>query len=302
MSAWRTFRNVIILLRPWQWVKNLFVFLPMFFGGELLDSACWCGSLLAFFVLCFITSAIYCFNDVVDVEYDRCHPIKKARPIASGELSVAAGCVIGILIGMVGLFIFVCGIGVGIIECVILGVYVLLNVSYSLGLKNVVILDMLSVSLGFVLRVFLGGIVCDIWVSPWIVCMVFILTLFLILSKRRSDVLIYIQTGAVTRKVVKEYDLAFVNQMIGITGTITVVCYIIYSLQPEVIARLHSEYVYITSIFVLTGIMRYMQLIRKLKQTYDPVIILLKDRFIQITILLWIVAFSMIIYGGILIS
>lgn len=289
--------DVIKLIRVPQWLKNMFVFLPMFFSGHLTDPAMWGHAVVAFFSFSLIASSIYVLNDVRDVEADRIHPTKRFRPIASGKVSVAvAWCVMALLVaGSYALLMLLPG-GGRMWCALIVSAYFVLNILYCFRLKQIAILDVFIISTGFVLRVALGGVACGIWVSPWIICMTFILALFLAFAKRRDDMVIAQEKGIVTRANIVNYNLAYLDQVLGLLGGIAMVCYIIYSVQPDVERRLHSNYVYISSIFVLFGILRYLQISLVDKKSGSPTKILTKDRFIQLSVIGWIAYFVLIIY------
>ena len=287
---------VIKLVRPHQWVKNLFVFLPMFFNGAMFDYWCWQQATIAFFAFSFISSAIYCLNDIRDIDADRKHPTKKTRPLASGKISITFAYIIFAVLIICSLFTCcLSGIYTGKIISVVL-LYLIANVAYCLKLKQYAIIDVFIISFGFVLRLIAGGYSCNIWLSPWIVSMTFLIALFLAFAKRRDDVVIRQETGKITRKNIVRYNLEFLNQTLSIIGAITIVCYIIYTVSPEVEARMNSQYVYITSIFVLAGILRYLQITIVDIQSGSPTKIMLHDRFIQICLFLWACLFAFIIY------
>ena len=176
-------------MRPAQWVKNLFVLAPLFFSGRILEPESVVASLAAVLVFCLASSSIYCLNDIIDLEADRHHPVKRRRPLASGRLSVADVASEGVLLALGALLLPailpVCWLETSLIT----GVYILLNVGYSLGLKRKPIVDIFIIATGFVLRVVLGAVVCSIWLSPWLVILTFIITLFLATAKRRDDLL-----------------------------------------------------------------------------------------------------------------
>lgn len=288
--------SVIRLIRPLQWAKNVFVLLPIFFGGKLFDINCWHQGLIVFASFSFMASAIYCLNDIIDAEADRKHPKKRYRPVASGAVSkrqagVIMSCLILVSLALC-LFLGPASFRVLAILCL----YLILNIAYCLKLKQYAIIDVFIVSFGFILRLVAGGIACDIWLSPWIVLMTFLLALFLAFAKRRDDVVLYEQKGLVARKNIVRYNLPFINQTLGIIGAITIVCYIIYTVSPEVETRFNSRYVYVTSVFVLAGILRYLQVTIVDIRSGSPTKILLRDRFIQCCICLWGLAFIAILY------
>lgn len=171
-----------------------------------------------------------------------------------------------------------------------------MNVAYCIKLKHLALVDVFIISIGFVLRIFVGGIVTEIELSSWIVLMTFLLALFLAFAKRRDDVVLYENTGVQPRKNVNRYNLAFMNSAVTLTSCIMVVSYIMYTVSPEVIARLHTRYLYLTVLFVFAGIFRYLQLTIVDVKSGSPTKVLLHDRFIQLSILLWILFFLIIIY------
>jgi 4-hydroxybenzoate polyprenyltransferase len=179
---------------------------------------------------------------------------------------------------------------------IIITIYILLNVAYCLHLKKYAILDVFIIAIGFVMRVIAGGTATSIWVTHWIVLMTFLLSLFLSFAKRRDDVILFSETGMQPRKNTNRYNLDFINQALTIVGSITMVCYIMYTVSPEVIERMGTKYLYLTSLFVLAGIIRYMQLTIVDDKSGSPTKILIKDRFIQLCIIGWAVAFFIILY------
>lgn len=288
--------SIVQILRPLHWFKNVFVFLPMFFNGSLLDLTCWTQAAIVFIAFSLMSSAVYCFNDICDVKLDRMHYAKRFRPIANNEISVRTAYMI--MAVLICLSIIICmQTGVKSMSVIgILGIYFLMNLTYCIKLKQYAIIDVFIISFGFVLRLVAGGIACDIWLSPWIISMTLLIALFLAFAKRRDDVVVREKTGQVIRSNTVNYNLDFLNQVLGLIGAITIVCYIIYTVSPEVEIRLGSEYIYITSIFVLAGILRYLQLAIVFINSGSPTKILLKDHFIQCCIMAWWIAFFIIIY------
>ena len=289
-------KKTLLLIRPQQWIKNGFVLIPMFFGGRLLNADDAIASVVTFFAFSCAASAIYCFNDIVDVDADRRHPVKCHRPIASGAVSVpTAYALMAVLALLSALLLFFlpqrAGETAGIVAF-----YFLLNMAYCLWLKRHAIIDVCTVAFGFVLRILAGGMACDVAVSNWLVLMTFLLALFLSFAKRRDDVLRMNETGEPPRRNTIRYNITFVNQAITITGTVTLVCYIMYTVSPEVVSRFHAPYLYLTSIFVLVGLLRYMQLTVVDEVSGDPTKILLRDRFTQAIVVAWIMVFLLIIY------
>lgn len=289
-------KKTLLLIRPQQWIKNGFVLIPMFFGGRLLNVDDAIASVVTFFAFSFVASAIYCFNDIIDVEADRRHPVKCHRPIASGAVSVPTAYALMVILTLLSaLLLFFLPQRAGETACIV-AFYFLLNMAYCLWLKRHAIIDVCTVAFGFVLRILAGGMACDVAVSNWLVLMTFLLALFLSFAKRRDDVLRMNETGEPPRRNTIRYNLTFVNQAITVTGTVTLVCYIMYTVSPEVVSRFHAPYLYLTSIFVLVGLLRYMQLTVVDEVSGDPTKILLRDRFTQAIVVAWIMSFLLIIY------
>ena len=284
------------LIRPKQWLKNTFVFIPMFFGGSLLDRQDVFASIITFLAFSFIASSVYCFNDIYDVEADRKHPVKCKRPLASGEITMKnAYLLMGMMAVLSFVMILLLPVGRWKVGLIILGYYIL-NLGYCAELKQHAILDVCIIAFGFVLRALAGGFATEIVLSKWLVMMTFLLTLFLSFAKRRDDVLRMQQTGEAPRKNTIRYNLTFINQSITITASVTLVCYIMYTISPEVVARVGTDYLYLTSIYVLLGLLRYIQITVVDEQSGDPTKMMLKDRFTQLIVLLWGLTFLVLIY------
>ena len=291
-------KNIVILLRPQQWLKNGFIFIPLFFDHKLTDWYCLCSAILAFFAYSFAASAIYCLNDLIDVEADRKHPKKCKRPIAAGVISkVQALLLVALCLGVAFAIASMLEGNAQWKVIGILGLYIVMNIAYCLKLKQMAIVDVFIIAVGFVLRIFVGGFATGVVLSQWIVLMTFLLALFLAFAKRRDDVVIYEDTGVLARKNVNRYNLPFMNQVIGVVSSITMVCYIMYTVDPGVMERMGSRYVYITSVFVLAGIIRYLQLTIVDVKSGSPTKVLMKDRFVQCSIIGWIITFVLIIYA-----
>lgn len=283
----------IKLIRPKDWAKNMFLFVPVFFAGELFNVSVLKELILGFFCFSFVASSIYIINDYRDIEDDQKHPIKKNRPLASGAVAKSAAiaiCILLLVLGFTGAwfirdkFMFV------------LGIYFILNLGYSFGLKNISIVDIFIISIGFVLRVKGGAVIAQIGLSEWLTIMVFLLALFMAMAKRRDDVLLKISSGMDMRKAVKGYNLEFINNALSLICAVTIVSYFMYTMSDEIQERLGTHRLYYTCLFVLAGIFRYLQLVFVNQDSQSPTKILYKDRFIQISIILWIVSFYLILY------
>lgn len=289
-------KTYLKLIRPQQWMKNLIVLVPLFFGGELFNPHSLYAGLVTMMAYCFAASSIYCLNDIIDVEADRRHPVKCHRPIASGQVSMAQG--YGFMV-----FMFVLSMLTPLLLTAhkvetggVILFYYLLNVAYCKKLKEYAIVDVCIVAFGFVLRLLAGGVATEVALSNWIVLMTFLLMLFLSFAKRRDDVLRMNQTGDAPRKNTIRYNLTFINQAITITASVTLVCYIMYSVSPDVVSRFNTPYLYLTSVFVLVGLLRYIQLTVVDAKSGDPTKVILHDRFTQLIVLAWGLSFLVIIY------
>ena len=289
-------KNIIRLIRPHQWVKNLVVLLPVFFGGALLHIESVYAGLVTALCFSFAASSIYCLNDIVDVDDDRQHPIKCHRPMASGAISITQGYTLMFLmfvLSMLSTFLL-CQSQLETASVILF--YWLLNIAYCLKLKQYAIIDVCVVSFGFVLRILAGGYATSIHLSKWIVLMTFLLMLFLSFAKRRDDVVRMNETGHAPRQNTIRYNLTFINQAITITSSVTLVCYIMYTVSPETIQNFHTDYLYLTSVFVLVGLLRYIQIAVVDKRSGDPTKVMLHDRFMQFVVLAFGLAFLFIIY------
>ena len=293
-------KDIIKLLRPYQWLKNLFVFAPVFFNGSVLDIDYLLPSFMVFFSFCMAASSIYCFNDIYDAETDRMHPIKRNRPIASGAVSKNMGYCLMIICLVLSIIMIFCfcwhSDSARIIIFTLILFYVLLNIAYCVWLKHKAIVDVFIIAMGFVIRIYAGGAATGIELTNWLVLMTFLLALFLAFAKRRDDVAMYETTGKVVRDNITRYTLDYMNQVIGIIASVTMVCYIMYTVSPEVIDRFHSSKIYLTSVFVLAGIVRYLQVTMVDVKSGSPTKVLLHDKFIQSCVFGWILSFVLIIY------
>lgn len=289
-------KNLIRLIRPHQWVKNLVVLLPVFFGGALLHIESVYAGLVTALCFSFAASSIYCLNDIVDVDDDRRHPVKCHRPMASGAISIAQGYTLMFLMFFLSMLSTFLLRQSQLETASVILFYWLLNIAYCLKLKQYAIIDVCVVSFGFVLRILAGGYATSIHLSKWIVLMTFLLMLFLSFAKRRDDVVRMNETGHAPRQNTIRYNLTFINQAITITSSVTLVCYIMYTVSPETIHNFHTDYLYLTSVFVLVGLLRYIQIAVVDKRSGDPTKVMLHDRFMQFVVLAFGLAFLFIIY------
>lgn len=290
-------KDILRLIRPKQWIKNMFVFIPMFFAGELFDLHSLCLCAVTFLAYSLMASSIYCYNDIVDADADRRHPVKCHRPVASGAVSVRLAYTLMALMAVLSVAVVLLlppEVMANVLAVVLF--YYLLNLSYCSKLKQYAIVDVCIVAFGFVLRILAGGFACEVIPSNWLVIMTFLLTLFMSFAKRRDDVLRMNETGEPPRKNTVRYNLTFINQAITITASVTLVCYIMYTVSPEVTERFDTPYLYLTFVFVLLGLLRYIQIAVVDKKSGDPTKVILHDHFSQMIVVAWVLSFLLMIY------
>lgn len=280
------------LLRPYQYTKNLFIFLPIFFSGQIFHLGLTIRCFSAFLAFCAVASAVYIFNDIKDVREDRAHPIKRHRPMASGRVSIRTGYVAMLALLIVGFSISY--YYKGLLQ--LLSIYLVLNVLYSAKLKHIPIIDITIISVGFVIRLFVGSVVAGIPLTKWIVVMTFLLALFIGLAKRRDDVIVYQQNGQRVRRSIDGYTLEFINVSTAMITGVIIVAYIMYTLSSEIISKFNSDNLYFSTIFVILGMLRYMQITYVENKSGSPSDILCRDRFLQIVLVCWVAFFGFILY------
>ena len=289
-------KHIIKVARPTHWMKIIFVILPVFFGGAILNTTQAISAALTCMSFSLAASAIYCLNDIIDVDADRAHNVKRHRPIASGAITIpqAYGMMTISLLASIVLMLLQPEGQANTITVII--TYFLLNVAYCLKLKEYAIIDVCIVASGFVLRILAGGFATGVQLSKWIVLMTFLLTLFLAFAKRRDDVLKMNETGRAPRKNTSRYNLTFINQAITITGTVMLVCYIMYTVSPEIIVQFGTDKLYLTSILVILALLRYLQIAVVDEKSGDPVKVVLSDRATQFILMAWVLSFLVLIY------
>jgi 4-hydroxybenzoate polyprenyltransferase len=280
-------------MRPLQWIKNLFLFAALIFAIHLrnIDDVVKVFGGFILFSLC--TSAVYLFNDITDLEKDKLHPLKSKRPLPAGKLSVGTAQAVSLLLASAGLL---GGYFLNREFAVILLVYIIINVLYSLKLKDVVILDVMTIAAGFVLRVIGGAVLINVQSSEWLIICTLLLSLFLGFSKRRHELLILESQANTHRSVLQHYSPYFLDQMIGIVTASTVMSYTLYTISPETIQKFGSNHLIYTVPFVLYGIFRYLYLMHKKEEGGNPTKIALTDRPLLINIVVWIIIVTVIIY------
>ncbi len=279
-------------MRVNQWVKNLFVFLPVFFSGKLFDVGLFIESFYGFLIFSFVASSIYIINDYVDIEKDKKHPEKKNRPLASGKISKKNALVLFfVLVVFSSILIFLFG---NKQVAILVAIYFFMNLAYSFKLKQIAILDVMIIALGFLLRVFVGGYMTGILITDWTILLVFDLALILALGKRRGE-LINADLEGITRKSLDGYNLNFLNSALSITCTVAVICYMMFILSPETQSKFHHYIVY-TFVFVFAAVLRYLQQTFVYLKTESPTRLIFKDHFLQFLIIMWGISYILLIY------
>ena len=286
-------KGVLRLMRVHQYIKNIFIFLPLFFIGNIANFELVTTAFIAFISFSISASGVYALNDFLDIEYDRKHPKKKFRPLASKEISKNEGRFLIVLFFTVGI---VTMSYLSKITLLVLLFYILMNIAYSLRLKHIAIIDVTLIAIGFVLRLFIGALATETPLSKWIVIMTFLLALFLALVKRRDDVIHFLKTGTKMRKVIDGYNIQLIDTAMMVMASVVTVSYLLYTTSPEVIDRIGNDYLYLTSFFVILGILRYMQITFVEENSGSPTTVLLKDPFIILNCVAWVVSYIYILY------
>lgn len=285
---------IVKLIRPTQWLKNSIVLAALIFAKELGDSQKVATAFSALGVFCLLSSAVYIFNDLIDRNNDKQHPIKKNRPLASGRISVGTA---------VGLMVFLLGVGLILAWLIMLEflylamVFILFNILYTLILKNVVILDVMSIAFSFVIRAYAGAVVIDVPTSKWLLINTLLLSLFLSFGKRRHEIILLEDEATSHRKILGRYSPYLLDQMIGVVTASVVVMYMLYSFSPEVSEKLGTGNLFLTIPFVVYGIFRYLYLIHRKRKGGSPTRVLITDFPILLTVILWIITVVLLLYS-----
>jgi len=286
-------QHVIKSLRPTQWTKNLFIFASLIFAQKFFDILLLLKTLAAFAIFCLLSGSLYILNDVCDLEEDRFHPKKSKRPIASGTISKYQALGIFILLSLSSLLLafflnrnfFVASL-----------IYFLLQLFYSIKLKDVVILDVFIIAAGFVIRVIAGGLVIEVSLSSWLLICTILLALFLSMSKRRHELLLLEENASSHRPILKEYSAYLLDQMIAVVTASTLIAYCLYTISEETIKKFGTKNLVFSTPFVLYGIFRYLYLIHQREKGGSPEELIIKDKPLLIDILLWIGTVIVILY------
>jgi 4-hydroxybenzoate polyprenyltransferase len=285
--------DVLRSLRPAQWSKNLLVFAGLLFGRRLLDPPAVLDALLAFVVFCDLSGVVYLVNDIADRDADRRHPLKSRRPIAAGTLPVTMAAGLAVTLGGAGLAL---AYVIGPAFAAVAAVYLALQILYSFLLKHVVIIDVLTIAVGFVLRAVGGAVAVHVDISHWLLVCTILLALFIALAKRRHEIVL-LSTGAVShRPILGEYTPYLLDQMIGVVTASTLISYIFYTISPETQAKFGTAWLGLTIPFPLYGIFRYLYLVHQREGGGSPADLLLTDRPLLACVALWALTVAVIIY------
>jgi 4-hydroxybenzoate polyprenyltransferase len=288
-----TAASLFVSLRPDQWTKNLIVFAALIFAVKLLDPAALANASAAFLIFCALSGVVYVFNDVADREQDRLHPIKKMRPIASGDLAPGTALVFAVVLGAAAL---AAAFALRPLFGVTAAAYLALFVVYTRALKHMVVLDVMTIAIGFVLRAVAGGLVIHVHVSNWLLVCTMLGALFLGLAKRRHEITLLADGARGHRRILEEYDPYLLDQMIGVVAAATMVAYIIYCASPETHAYFGTEWMVLTTPFPIYGLFRYLYLVHRKAGGGSPSDMLFEDRPLLTCVLLWGITAVVIIY------
>ncbi|WP_234122149.1 decaprenyl-phosphate phosphoribosyltransferase [Clostridium hydrogenum] len=281
-------KSLIALMRPKQWTKNLFVFGAVLFSGNFVSKDLFLANILVFIMFCLASSSIYVLNDIIDVEKDKLHPVKKFRPIASGKVSKLQGIILDIVLFLI-ILIFTYRFNFEVL--IVILVYIVMNIFYSFILKNVVIIDVMVITAGFVLRIESGSIATNVELSPWIILCTILLSLFLGLNKRKSEIVALKSDSVKTRKILKEYSVELIDKMLTIVTPSILMAYCLYTFNST-----QSKSMMFTIPFVLYGIFRYQYLMETQNIGGKPEDVFTKDKAFLVNIICWFLVVVCVIY------
>jgi 4-hydroxybenzoate polyprenyltransferase len=285
--------HLLLSLRPAQWTKNLLVFAGLLFGRRLFDSASVVDAVSAFVVFCALSGVVYLVNDVADRESDRLHPLKSRRPVASGALPVPAALGVALALGLGAL---TSAFVIGPAFATVAAAYLALQVLYSFALKHVVIIDVLTIAIGFVLRAVGGAVAVHVEISHWLLVCTILLALFIALAKRRHEIVLLAEGATDHRPILGEYNSYLLDQMIAVVTASTLMAYVFYTISPETQEKFGTSWLGLTIPFPLYGIFRYLYLVHRREGGGSPADLLLTDRPLLVCVALWALAVALIIY------
>lgn len=278
-------KNIIKLFRIEQYIKNFFIFAPLFFSFQFTFTN-FISALLAFLLFSLMASSVYILNDIFDVKEDVLHPNKKIRPIASNLITTNTAYFLSILLAIIALMgSYILNINI----FYVLIIYLSINILYSAKLKYIPIIDIIIIAFGFVLRLFVGGYAINEMITNWIIALTFILSIFIALAKRKEDIQLLLD-GKETRRNVRFYNIEILNQSLKLLSVLIILIYLLFTLSPEVIIKF-TDKIYMTIIFVIIGLYRYLYLTLVKNHSGDPTKIFLTDRILQTTIIAWLLSF-----------
>ena len=285
--------NLLVSLRPSQWTKNLLVFAGLLFGRRLFDGWAIVEALSAFAVFCAVSGVVYLVNDIADRESDRQHPLKARRPIASGALPVPTAAAAAFALGAVAL---TASTAIGPRFAGVAAAYLALQFLYSAFLQHVVILDVLTIAIGFVLRAVAGAVAVNVEISHWLLVCTILLALFIALAKRRHEIVLLADGATHHRPILGEYNSYLLDQMIAVVAASTLMAYVFYTISPETQEKFGTGWLGLTIPFPLYGIFRYLYLVHRREGGGSPAELLLTDRPLLVCVALWALAVALIIY------
>jgi len=286
-------KDIIQAMRPHQWTKNFFVYAALIFSQNIFNFPLFLKTTIAFSAFCLISSALYIFNDLKDLEEDKLHPLKSKRPIASGKIKKSTAILMIVVLGLLG---FSSAFTLNKNYFIIILVYFLIQMAYSIKLKHVVILDVFVVALGFLIRVVAGGLAIEVSLSSWLLICTILLALFLALSKRRHELVLLEDVASDHRPILEEYSPYLLDQMIAVVTASTVIAYCLYTISEETVTKFGTTNLIFTVPFVLYGIFRYLYLIHQRSEGGSPEALIIKDKPLLIDIFLWIATAVIILY------
>ncbi len=284
---------LIAAMRPKQWTKNLVIFAGLVFSQNFFHLGFLKVSVLAFIAFCLNASSVYIINDIKDLEQDRLHPVKKFRPLPAGRISTRQATFLSVILAVTSL---VLAFWLNLHYGALLALYWVMMIVYSFALKHVVIVDIMIISAGFIIRAISGAVVLDVMISRWLLACAIFLSLFLILAKRRNEIVELGANASEHRAILDEYGERFLDQMIAVVTACTVISYVLYTVDPGTVQKFHTANLILTVPFVIYGIFRYLYLVYQKNMGGRPEMILLADRPLLLSVFLWVAVSVFILY------
>ena len=287
-------KNYIAILRPKQWLKNILIFFPAFFSLSILNEAVFIKLLAISIGFCCVASSIYIFNDLCDIKGDLLHPVKKLKPITSGNISKKIGIILALLLFIIGSLTVTLLYPSGIYFCL---VYVIINIVYSLGVKHIPVLDILFVSSGFLIRIFLGGYAINVPISWWLASLIFLMSVYILIAKRKDDVLSFNRDQQVIRKHIYFYKHLNFSAVLYTLSVVIIGIYSWYTFSESTIQLFNSKQLWLTIPFAGIGLFSFTNSVIKTTTHFEPISLILKNKIIVTSLIVWIAVFGWIIYG-----